>query len=99
MKPIITAVAAAAFLSGTAFAQPSGAMRAQMDRADGIVAQVNQAYGTHFIITQAASPTDAEVADIDGQAGSGAAESSARPNNPHTSWQFGPWLGRYPTGE
>ena len=109
MRAIISALAVAAILSGTAYAQERGAERvdtqqhaaldAQMTQATDIVAQINQAYGTHFVISDATPPTNADVSPVDVQPGSGGYPSQSQPSNPHTSWQFGPWLGRYQNGQ
>lgn len=90
-KTSIAALGLAALLTGTALAQRGAESTArqgtpEFTRAQAIVSGVNDSYGTGFEIPPANPAPSPGFAP------------TAVPTNEHTSWQFGPWLGRYPDG-
>lgn len=110
MRAIIAALGVAAILAGTAYGQVAGAerdaarhqqavMSAQANHARSIVDEINEAYGTHFVVAQPAKPMQPMKHTIGTAKGARAYQQNAQPGDPTTSWQFGPWLGRYPDGQ
>lgn len=95
VKTFVAAFGLAAVLAGHALAQ-GRALGASMTAAPGAPASQT---GTP-LVQQPAMPAPAGGFS---RAAASADEpkypSTAEPSSPHTSWQFGPWLGRYPEGQ
>lgn len=89
VKSFVTALGLAVVMTGPALAQFSaGNAPAPMQQTGNSIVQAPARPATAGGFSKAATNPNEE-----------GYPSTAEPSSPRTSWQFGPWLGRYPTGQ